>query len=390
MYRRVVLFALVIATCFFSSIAAGAESTPARQPAPHLRLHVAGRQTVGESRGFSLAVEVSNPGTHVLRYVGYRPDSFDPPLQKGQMMPIYRIELKRAGEWQNDPIGRCGTGIDDLEFAPKTSATFGVWVPAGSWEAVRIGFPWHPAGDEKDSAPTIAWSPELTRQEVRRQLPPTAVIHDPQRLGKAYTLKHADGDQIVSLLRSLFIVVDQQHPYARFEFDEAAAGDSLIVAASPEHQAQVARVLALVDTPGNAPAKNVEDNEPEPLVRAYAIHHADGDTAADVLRSLFLVVNHQVAYARFGFDARTRSLIAIASREHQKQIAKVVELLDAQPATAKEDVREIDGEQPILVYRVRRTAGENSSQGSARSSSSSITRRLMRGSPLTRGRASSS
>src|SRR5208283_1399039 len=69
----------VIATCFFSSIAAGAESTPARQPAPHLRLHVAGRQTVGESRGFSLAVEVSNPGTHVLRYVGYRPDSFDPP-----------------------------------------------------------------------------------------------------------------------------------------------------------------------------------------------------------------------------------------------------------------------------------------------------------------------
>jgi hypothetical protein len=38
----------------------------------------------------------------------------------------------------------------------------------------------------------------------------------------------------------------------------------------------------------------------------------------------------EVAYARFGYDAHTRSLIAIASREHQIQIAKVVEVLDVQ------------------------------------------------------------
>ena len=61
---------------------------------------------------------------------------------------------------------------------------------------------------------------------------------------------------------------------------------------------------------------------------AYPIRHTDGDAAAGVLRSLFLVVNHQVAYARFGYDARTRSLIAIGSGELQKQIAKVIEVLD--------------------------------------------------------------
>ena len=54
-------------------------------------------------------------------------------------------------------------------FAAKASATFGVWVPAGPWEAVRIGLPWHPAGAREDSPPTVAWSPELTQQEILQQ-----------------------------------------------------------------------------------------------------------------------------------------------------------------------------------------------------------------------------
>ncbi len=362
MYRRFVPFACFIEGCL-TICTALAESPHAKQQAPALRIHMAGRQTVGESRGFSLAVEVSNPGPQTLRYVGYRSDSFDPPLQKGQMMPMYRVELKLNGKWQEDPIGRCGTGIDDIEFAAKTSATFGVWVPAGPWEAVRIGLPWRPAGDAKDATPPIAWSPELTRQEIRRGLPPLPPLsaiplaHDPQRPTTFYTLKKADGDQVVSLLRSLFIVVDQAHPYATFEFEETQPVDSLIVVASPEHQAEIARVLALVDPPENSPAKAVEGSAPEPLVVAYPIRHADGDAAAGVLRSLFLVVNHQVAYARFGYDARTRSLIAIASREHQKQIAKVVELLDVQSAD-KDGAKQSDGEQPIRVYPVRQAGGE--------------------------------
>jgi hypothetical protein len=356
--RRIVPLALLIAGfCFCTALA---DSASAEQQGPELRLHVAGRQNMGEARGFSLAVEVSNPGTHALWYHGYRTDSFAPPIPKGQMQPIYRFELKQGGKWQQYPIGWCGTGMDEIEFAPKASATFGVWVPAGPWEAVQIGVTWHPAGAREDSPPTLAWSPEFTRQEIHRGLPPISAIpiaHDPQRPTTFYALEHADGDQVVSLLRSLFIVVDQAHPYATFEFEEVQPIDSLIVMASPEHQAEIARLLALVDSPENPPVKTAEGNVPEPLVVAYPIRHTDGDAAAGILRSLFLVVNHQVAYARFGYDARTRSLIAIASREHQKQIAKVVEVLDAQPAD-KDGATESGGEQLIRVYPIRQAGGE--------------------------------
>jgi hypothetical protein len=359
MHRPFVLFALLILGRGFSNCTARAESPPSVQQAPELRLHVAGCQNMGEVRGFSLAVEVSNPGTHALWYHGYRPDSFDPPIPKGQMRPIYRIELKQGGKWQQYPIGWCGTGMDEIEFAPKASAAFGVWVPAGPWEAVRIGLPWHPAGAREDSQPTVAWSPELARQEIHRGLPPISFMpigHDPQRPTTFYTLEHADGDQVVSLLRSLYIVVDEAHPYATFEFEEAQPVDSLIVMASSEHQAEIARVLALVDPPDNSREKAARSAS-EPLVVAYAIRHTDGDAAAAILRSLFLVVNHEFAYARFGYDARTRSLITIASREHQKQIAKVVEVLDAQPAD-KDWPKESGGDQSVRVYPVRRTDGE--------------------------------
>jgi hypothetical protein len=131
---------------------------------------LAGRQNKGEASGFSLAVEVTNPGTQTLQYFGYRPDSFSSPIPKGQIRPLYQIELKQAGKWQAHPIGWCGWGDGDLDFAPKTSATFGVWVPAGPWEAVRIGISWRPAGGDKKAAWAFAWSPELTRQEIRRAL----------------------------------------------------------------------------------------------------------------------------------------------------------------------------------------------------------------------------
>ena len=185
MYRRFMRFALMITACLLSLRLALAESPPGKQPSakdgptpqqpatqqpPELRLHLVGRQNKGEARGFSLAVEVTNPGTQTLQYFGYRPDSFNPPIPKGQMRPIYRIELKHAGKWQAHPIGWCGTGDGDLDFAPKTSATFGVWVPAGPWEAVRIGISWRLAGGNKEAARAVAWSPELTRQEIRRAL----------------------------------------------------------------------------------------------------------------------------------------------------------------------------------------------------------------------------
>ena len=185
MCRRFMQFALVISVCLLSIRLALAESPSGKEPSakdgatpqqvakqqpPELRLHSAGRQNMGEASGFSLAIEVANPGAQTLQYFGYRPDSFHPPIPTGQMRPIYRIELKQAGKWQAHPIGWCGWGDGDLDFAPKTSATFGVWIPAGPWEAVRIGISWRPAGADTKAARAVAWSPELTRQEIERAL----------------------------------------------------------------------------------------------------------------------------------------------------------------------------------------------------------------------------
>jgi hypothetical protein len=327
---------------------------------------------IGDARGYSLNVEVSNTGVRVLKYVGYRPDSFSPPIEKGRISPMYRVEVRQAGKWQTYPIGWCGTGIDDIALEPKTSATFAVWVKAGPWDAVRVGLPWHRTGQDKDAAPALSWSSEITRLEIRKHLPPlTPAVNDPQR-SKTYNLRHADGDLVVSLLRGLFIVVDQQHPYAQFEVEETENGNSLIVAASPEHQAEIARVLALVDVPDIAvprgPAQSAAPpaapvNENEPLIRTYPIRHADGEAAVGVLRSLFLVVNHEIAYARFGYDARTHSLIAIASRDHQKQIAEVVELLETQPPKSEPAaagglaLRGGKEDDPLFVYPLKHTDG---------------------------------
>ena len=179
---------------------------------------------------------------------------------------------------------------------------------------------------------------------------------DSQQVTKVYSLKHARGEQAVLLLRSLFIVVDQQNAYARFQFDDRT--DSLIVSASGQHQKQIARILALIDTPNKAPAQAVDRDESEQPVRGYPVECADGDAVASVLRSLFLVVNHQVAYARFGYDARTRSLLVVASEKHQRQIAKVLELLDTPATAARETPKEGDADQPIRVHPVKHIDGE--------------------------------
>ena len=395
MYRRFVPFVLLVVGCCFSICAALAESPPAKQQAPELRLHVAGRQNVGEARGFSLAVEVSNPGTQMLRYVGYRPDSFDPPIPKGQMQPIYRIELKQAGKWQQHPIGWCGTGMDDLEFVPKASATFGVWVPAGPWEAVRIGSAWRAAGGRKEAAAGDCLEPRVHTAGDPRGLPPCP----PSPPSPSSTTRSGPPSSTRSSMRTatrssrcfrtLFIVVDRRTPtrLSSSKKPNHRFADRGGFPGTPGAGCPRARAGGCAGEPAR---KGRRGQWPEPLVVAYPIRHADGDAAAGVLRSLFLVVNHQVAYARFGYDARTRSLIAIASREHQKQIAKVVELLDVQPAPPRTGLKRATASKRSASTRSGTPAASNSSQSSGRNLSSSITRRPNTVRLRRRGRAGSS
>jgi hypothetical protein len=186
-----------------------------------------------------------------------------------------------------------------------------------------------------------------------------------QRVTKVHPLKVAVAGRVAALLQSLFIVVNAQDEYVRFRPD--ATTNSLTVSASRQHQRQIARVLALIDTREQAPTPAAVTDEQKQLVKGYRLKHADGAATAAVLRSLFLVVNHRVAYARFAYDARTHLLIAIASAKHQQQIATVLDLLDTQKGPGKEravamggdqqahliPIKHIDGEQLISILRSR-------------------------------------
>jgi len=180
-------------------------------------------------------------------------------------------------------------------------------------------------------------------------------IPEPQ-VTKVYSLKHAAGGDVVSLLQSLFIVVDQQNAYARFQFDERT--DSLIVSASAPHHEQIARILALVDVRNETAAVMARRDDSPQAVRGYPVKPTDGEAAVSVLRSLFLAVNHQAAYARFGHDARTGLLIAIASEQHHRQIAEVLGILAGPAPPTNKAPESADAGQSIRVYPIKHIDGE--------------------------------
>jgi hypothetical protein len=130
--------------------------------APVLRLTGA-----SESSGFvALYFEVNNPNANPLPYLGYTPDSFDPKIPEGKIVPIHKAELFKGNKWEEDKIGWCGTGIGPVTIPAKGKVTFSVLVPAGDWEKVRIGLVWFASADEK--SPNTAWSDGIARKDVKK------------------------------------------------------------------------------------------------------------------------------------------------------------------------------------------------------------------------------
>lgn len=108
--------------------------------------------------GVSISVELSNPHDDSVSFLGYTPDSFDPPLKEGQISPIYRIEFQRDGEWVAHPLGWCGFGMDSIELKPDAKPTFSAFAAgAGKWDAVRVGIS-HFDLTETDEPPPVVWS----------------------------------------------------------------------------------------------------------------------------------------------------------------------------------------------------------------------------------------
>ena len=110
---------------------------------PKIRIVAGSRTTLVNLPFLSFACEASNPNKRVMMFVGYRPDSFDPPIAEENISPIYVVELQREGKWEKHPIGWCGTGMDGIELASGPAKKFGLAVPADpAIKAVRVGIRW--------------------------------------------------------------------------------------------------------------------------------------------------------------------------------------------------------------------------------------------------------
>src|SRR5215469_16947234 len=151
-----------------SSLAGDPPLNPSRVKPPRITLVDAARADFGTQQFFSLTWEVANPNDASLSYTGYTLDSFDPPLKAGHIAPLYQIELKRDGKWQPDPRGFCGTGLADLDFAPRSSATFVVVVPADDWQMLKVGIGHHAGWSNEEASTNTIWSTEITRIAVDR------------------------------------------------------------------------------------------------------------------------------------------------------------------------------------------------------------------------------
>jgi hypothetical protein len=133
--------------------------------APEVRILKGARTTFQGSPFVELSCQVTNPNKAPLMVVGYRPDSFEPPLKEGRLSPIYIVELQRDGKWEEHRVGWCGTGMDGIELPAGGGGKFTLPVPADpAWSAVRVGIRWSRPLDfatAKPDAFAIAWSEAL-------------------------------------------------------------------------------------------------------------------------------------------------------------------------------------------------------------------------------------
>ena len=194
--RRIHLLvgAWLAGTCF--AAADERAPSPSRVKPPKITLLAVARANLGDQQLFSLTLEVANPNDAALVYTGYSSDSFDPPLTAGQISPLCHIELKRDGKWQIDPQKvDCGFGLGDVDLAARSSATFGVMIPADDWQAVKVGIGHYPGWSSEETSTTTIWSTEIARDAIETAAGKSLSQTVPERnlpVGK-WTIEFANG-----------------------------------------------------------------------------------------------------------------------------------------------------------------------------------------------------
>jgi hypothetical protein len=169
MSRKHIFRALAAGVCLLLPVPASwSEETQQAAEPPHIRIAGAERTLLADMSFVSFRCDATNPNDAPVRFVGYAADAFMPPLGKNELGPIYVIELRRDGKWEEHPIGWCGTGIQGVELPGKVSGWFGVALSiALEWEAVRVGIRWSPDPNASIDDPfAVVWSEPFAREQV--------------------------------------------------------------------------------------------------------------------------------------------------------------------------------------------------------------------------------
>ncbi len=136
---------------------------------PKVHILAAEQTTLADVRFLTFSCEASNPNKSPIMFVGYRPDSFEPPIEEGHISPIYVIQFQRDEKWEEHKVGWCGTGIDGIELPAGRTRKFAFAVPvfiAGvpvdlAGKVVRVGIRWSRPLDYSTAKPEafqVAWS----------------------------------------------------------------------------------------------------------------------------------------------------------------------------------------------------------------------------------------
>ena len=165
---RITICTVAVLGCAWLAHSEDVRSTHQKVDPPKIMLRAATTVTLGDQPFSGLTIEVVNPNIASLTYTGYAPQSFDPPIEKGRIAPLFQIELQRDGKWEPHPIGRCLTGVTDLELTPKSSVTFDVGVPVDEWQAIKVGFGQLAGWSDEEVTTTTIWSAVFTREEFAK------------------------------------------------------------------------------------------------------------------------------------------------------------------------------------------------------------------------------
>jgi hypothetical protein len=146
---------------FFSAQAA---APPARRPVPAIRFIGAKEADTFPFR-VRLVFELTNPTNKPLGFIGFRANSFNPPIPKGRAMPFWVADLRQAGKITDsrDGSGGCGYGLGRVEIQARSSATFGVALPEGGWDDMVVRIPASLPGESE-------WvvSDTITRKQIEK------------------------------------------------------------------------------------------------------------------------------------------------------------------------------------------------------------------------------